>query len=69
MKTNLFPGIRETLDALQENGIKMAVCINKRVSLTMPIIEGLGIGGYFETVTGRDSYAARKPNPMPLLET
>jgi len=69
VKTRLFPGVRETLDALQENGITMAVCTNKRMSLTLPIIEGLGIGGYFGAVTGRDSYAERKPHPLPLLET
>jgi len=64
--TTLYPGVRETVETLAQSR-KLAVVTNKRRYLTMPILEGLGIAGFFAQVVGGDGPLARKPSPEPLL--
>lgn len=68
-ETRLYPGVEEVLDVLHARRIKLAICTNKRMSLTTPILDGLGLSDKFPVVTGRDSYPVRKPDPLPLLGT
>jgi phosphoglycolate phosphatase len=58
----LYPGVRETLDAL--SGIPMAVLTNKPVRASQGIIDGLGIAKYFQAVYGGNSFERKKPDPM-----
>jgi phosphoglycolate phosphatase len=60
--TVLYPGVRETLDALQ--GIPMAVLTNKPVGASRGILHGLGIAGRFRFVYGGNSFERKKPDPM-----
>lgn len=60
--TSLYPGVRETLDAL--NGMPMAVYTNKPVRVSRSIIEGLGVGKHFRYVYGGNSFERKKPDPM-----
>jgi len=60
--TVLYPGVRETLDAL--SGIPMAVLTNKPVRASKGIIDGLGIAKYFQVVYGGNSFERKKPDPM-----
>lgn len=64
--TTLYPGVRETVEALARD-LKLAVVTNKRRYLTMPILEGLGIVRFFSQVVGGDGPLARKPSPEPLI--
>lgn len=64
--TTLYPGVRETVEALARD-LKLAVVTNKRRYLTMPILEGLGIARFFSQVVGGDGPLARKPSPEPLI--
>ena len=45
--TRLYPGVREALDRLLENGARMAVLTNKPVRFSQAIVEGLGVGRPF----------------------
>jgi phosphoglycolate phosphatase len=60
--TTLYPGVRETLDALQ--GMPMAVLTNKPVRVSRSIIEELGVGDRFRFVYGGNSFERKKPDPM-----
>ena len=60
--TILYPGVRETLDAL--HGMPMAVYTNKPVRVSRSIIQGLGIAGHFRSVYGGNSFESKKPHPM-----
>jgi phosphoglycolate phosphatase len=62
--TVLYPGVRETLQALQSAGRKMAVLTNKPVRISKAILDGLGIGSYFVRVYGGNSFEQKKPNPI-----
>jgi phosphoglycolate phosphatase len=60
--TTLYPGVRETLDALQ--GMPMAVYTNKPVRVSRSIIRDLGIASHFRSVYGGNSFERKKPDPM-----
>ncbi len=60
--TDLYPGVRETLDALK--GMPMAVLTNKPVRVSRSIIQELGVAGHFRFVYGGNSFERKKPDPM-----
>ena len=60
--TILYPGVRETLDAL--SGMSMAVLTNKPVRASRGILEGLGLDSYFRFIYGGNSFERKKPDPM-----
>jgi len=66
-KSVLYPGVRETLHHLADNGIRMAVISNKHEALCRLIMEALGIARLFEIICGGDTYPELKPSPLPLL--
>ena len=62
--TTLYPGVREALDRLLAEGIKLGVLTNKPVGASRGIIEGLGLTGHFQQIYGGNSFAEKKPNPI-----
>lgn len=63
----LYPGVDATLQALQQRGVRMAVCTNKPAPLVPPLLDAMGITRYFEAVLGAGELPERKPHPAPLL--
>ena len=66
-KSALYPGVREALPRLAENGIRLAVISNKPEALSRLIMEALGIARLFEIICGGDTFPEMKPSPLPLL--
>ena len=62
--TVLYPGVKETLDALRSDGKKMAILTNKPVRISKAIVEGLGVGEHFAHVYGGNSFEQKKPHPV-----
>ncbi len=62
--TVLYPGVKETLDALRSDGKKMAILTNKPVRISKAIVEGLGVGENFSHVYGGTSFEQKKPHPV-----
>jgi phosphoglycolate phosphatase len=60
--TVLYPGVRDTLEAL--SGMNMAVLTNKPVRASEGILRGLGVDGYFRAIYGGNSFERKKPDPM-----
>jgi phosphoglycolate phosphatase len=60
-ETRLYPGVRETLEALR--GRPMAVLTNKPGDLSRTIVRGLGIDGFFGRVCGGGDVPEKKPDP------
>ncbi|CAG0934617.1 phosphoglycolate phosphatase [Rhodocyclaceae bacterium] len=67
VRTVLYPGVTETLDALRERGMRMAIISNKNVALCREVLSVLGTERYFEEILGADSLPFRKPSPEPVL--
>jgi len=63
----LYPGVDATLRALRAAGVRMAVCTNKPAPCVPPLLDAMGIAGYFEAVLGAGELPERKPDPAPLL--
>lgn len=64
--TDTYPNVRLTLERLRE--YKKAVISNKREALSRRILEGLGLGNFFDTIIGSDSTPEKKPSPLPILK-
>ncbi|QKS72267.1 pyrophosphatase PpaX [Paenalkalicoccus suaedae] len=62
-----YEGVTETLDALVENGYKMAVVTTKKRDTALKGIELMGLSKYFEVVVSLDEVTNYKPDPEPLL--
>jgi phosphoglycolate phosphatase len=67
-RTRLYPGVMETLTALRDAGLTLAVVSNKNVALCSKVLTTLKAEGFFACVIGADSLAERKPSPEPLLK-
>ena len=62
--TYLYPGVREALDRLLAEKVKMAVLTNKPVRFSQILIDGLGLGGHFLRIYGGNSFEHKKPHPI-----
>jgi phosphoglycolate phosphatase len=64
--TALYPGVRETLDALSD--CKLAVLTNKPVHFSCAMLDGLGIYRHFAAVYGGNSFDHKKPDPVGIYQ-
>ncbi|MBZ5705452.1 MAG: HAD-IA family hydrolase [Acidobacteriia bacterium] len=65
--THVYDGIKPALAAIQNaNGTRrlMAVLSNKPVHPSRAIVEALGLGEFFVSVYGGNSFATKKPDPL-----
>ena len=65
----VYPGVIDGLQALQQAGLKLACLTNKPVFFARALLVQKGLDGFFSEVFGGDSFARKKPDPLPLLET
>lgn len=63
-----FPGIRETVDAMKECGIKTAVFSNKPHDQAIEVVEKMFGKGYFHHIQGQKEGIPRKPAPDGALK-
>ena len=63
----VYPGVVETLQALRESNIAVAICTNKPERFVRPLLDALRLGEYFECIVGGDTLPERKPSAVPLL--
>jgi phosphoglycolate phosphatase len=66
--TRPYDGVEAALDALEAQGMRVALCTNKPEALTFALLSALGWEDRFDAVIGGDSLPVRKPDPAPLLE-
>lgn len=65
--TTLYSGVRETLQALHDNGLKLVLITNKPARFIEPILNHFELLDYFALCIGGDSLPEKKPHPLPLL--
>jgi len=66
VRTVLFDGAAELLEALRAQGMAIAVCTNKREALSRDILAAVGAGDYVDVVVGADTLGIEKPDPAML---
>jgi len=67
VRTRLFEGMAEVLDALDAAGLRWGVVSNKFERYVRPILDSLGVLSRSTTAVGGDTTAFAKPHPAPLL--
>lgn len=65
--SRLLPHVAEELSALQQRGLRLAVCSNKLRTFTLQLLDILSIGRYFQAVIGPEDAPRLKPAPDMLL--
>src|SRR5262245_37841401 len=58
-----YPGAFAALDRLAGQGARLAICTNKRASLSRLLLQKLEIEHYFTALAGRDTFPVAKPHP------
>ena len=67
--SEVYPGVVPALQAWYSRGMPMACLTNKPVAFANDLLKAKGLHGFFQCVFGGDSFARKKPDPLPLLET
>lgn len=62
-----FPGAVAAVSALRDEGATLAICTNKRESLTLSLLRALDLHRLFDGIAGRDTFPVSKPHPDHLL--
>jgi phosphoglycolate phosphatase len=63
----LYPGVREGLAWLKQQGFKLGCVTNKAAQFTLPLLKNLAVYDDFGIVVCGDSLPEKKPHPAPLL--
>ena len=67
--SSVYPGVVEGLQAMHHAGWRMACLTNKPLAFAQDLLRVKGLNGFFEHVFGGDSFARKKPDPLPLIQT
>lgn len=62
-RSHLYPQVRETLTALRERGVKLAVVTNKESRYTAIVLNAHQLAPLFDRVVSGDTLARKKPDP------
>lgn len=65
----VYPGVAEGLRAMLDQGLALACLTNKPEAFARALLARKGLAAFFSQVAGGDTYAFKKPHPLPLLET
>lgn len=68
--TVAYPGLMETMDALDARGVTLAIVTNKFENLAVKLLAELGLSHRFKTVIGGDTMGKgnSKPSALPIQE-
>ena len=69
LHAQVYPGVVDGLLALQQGGLKLACLTNKPVGFARELLQSKGLDGFFSYVFGGDSFASKKPDALPVLQT
>jgi len=64
--TTIYPGVKEGLGRLRDQGFPLACVTNKAGSFTLPLLEHMKLAPYFAEVVAGDTLPKKKPDPLPL---
>lgn len=63
-RSQLYPQVRETLTALRQQGVKLAVVTNKEGRYTSTVLNAHSLMPMLDAVVSGDTFPAKKPDPM-----
>jgi phosphoglycolate phosphatase len=66
---DVYPGVVEGLMALKESGVQLACLTNKPSEFAHLLLAQKKLDQFFAVIYGGDSFARRKPDPLPIIKT
>lgn len=63
-RSHLYPHVREVLDTLKGQGVKLAVVTNKEGRYTQVVLDAHQLGPVFDRVISGDTLPTKKPTPV-----
>ncbi len=66
-QSQLYPGVLELLNFLQDQRVVMGLVTNKPIQFTDTLMDEFNLGRFFSITLGGDSLLEKKPDPLPLL--
>jgi phosphoglycolate phosphatase len=66
-ESRAYPGVVEAIENLSAGGARLAVCTNKRESLSRTLLAALDLDRHFHGIAGRDTFPVCKPHPDHLM--
>jgi len=66
-RSHLYPQVRETVEALRAQGVKLAVVTNKEGRYTQIVMDVQQLSELFDEVISGDTFSTKKPNPAGVL--
>lgn len=67
--SEVYAGVEEGLQGLRDAGLALACLTNKPLAFATRLLADKGLARHFSRVYGGDSFARKKPDPLPLLQT
>lgn len=67
-ESDLYPEVRQTLNALSQSNKNMAICTNKPRNLVDKILAELSLGRHFDCIVAGGDLTTQKPHPQNLLK-
>jgi phosphoglycolate phosphatase len=67
-RSHLYPHVRETLQALRAEGIKLVVMTNKEGRYTQVVLDAHQLAPMFDRVISGDTLPVKKPNPAGIVD-
>ncbi len=65
--STVYAGAEAGLERLRKAGLALACVTNKPHEFAVALLERKGLARFFDRVFGGDSFARRKPDPLPLV--
>lgn len=65
--TTLYPGVKNALQTLHQEGLTLVLITNKPERFIEPLLKHFNLLAFFTLWIGGDSLAEKKPSPLPLL--
>ena len=62
----LYEGMKETLETLVKEGVKVSVATNAPTPFAIRILDSLDVKDFFDVIIGADEVTSSKPNPEML---
>jgi len=66
-RSQLYPQVRETLQQLRQQGVRLAVVTNKEARYTQRVLAAHALQPLFDQVVSGDSLPTKKPDPAGIL--
>jgi len=60
--TVVFPGVIQALEGFRDAGVKLGICTNKPTATTPPVLQAMGLDGFFDVISCGDAVPHKKPD-------